>query len=131
MRATFPNPKDELIHGDFGKVIIYSNAKDDIPVVPQSATQDNQEGRFVYVLDENNLPKLVYIKTIGQTTDGMWLVSDGVKAGDRIITNGIQKVMPGSPVKIIKTTIQEETQNKKTGIIQKLIRKIIRKIQKK
>ena len=130
LRATFPNTKDELIHGDFGKVIIYSNAKDDIPVVPQSATQDNQEGRFVYVLDESDLPKLVYIKTIGQTADGMWLVSDGVKAGDRIITNGIQKVMPGSPVRIIKKTIQEDTQNKKTGIIQKLIRKIIRKIHK-
>lgn len=52
MRATFPNPKDELIQGDFGRVIIYSKSKDDMPVVPQSATMENQEGRYLFVLDE-------------------------------------------------------------------------------
>lgn len=52
MRATFPNPKDELIQGDFGRVIIYSVNEDLVPVVPQAATMENQEGRNVYVLDE-------------------------------------------------------------------------------
>ena len=38
----------------------------------------------VYTLDENNLPRMVYIKTNGQTPDGMWIISEGVKAGDKI-----------------------------------------------
>ena len=93
LRATFQNPKDELIQGDFGRVIIYSKSKDNMPVVPQSATMENQEGLYVYVLDKDNLPQMVYIKTMGQTDDNMWIVSDGIKAGDRIITNGMQKVI--------------------------------------
>ena len=55
LRATFPNPDNQLIQGDYGRIIIYSNAKDDIPVVPQSATQENQEGRYIYILDEQGL----------------------------------------------------------------------------
>ena len=63
LRATFPNPNDELIQGDFGQVTIYSNLKDDVPVIPQTATMENQQGMFVYTLDENNIPKLVYTTT--------------------------------------------------------------------
>lgn len=105
LRATFPNPKDELLQGDFGRIIIYSKSKDDLPVVPQSATLENQEGLYVYVLDENNLPKMVYIKTMGQTDDNMWIVSEGVNRGDKILMTGMQKVIPGKPVKIVS---QEE-----------------------
>ena len=101
LRATFPNPKDMLIQGDFGRIVIYSNSKDDVPVVPQSATQENQEGRYVYVLDKDNLPRLSYIRTSGQTEDGMWIISEGVKKGDRIVTSGLQKIIPGKPVRII------------------------------
>ena len=54
LRATFPNPDDRLIQGDFGRIIIYSKQKDNVPAVPQVATMENQEGRYVYVLDEEN-----------------------------------------------------------------------------
>ena len=101
MRATFKNPDGQLIHGDFEKVIIYSRLKDDVPVIPQSATMENQEGRYVYVLDTQNLPRMVYIKTNGETPDGRWIVSKGLKIGDKIITSGLQKVMPGRPIKIL------------------------------
>lgn len=48
-----------------------------MPVVPQSATMENQEGRYLFVLDEKNLPKMVYIKTMGETEDNMWLFQKG------------------------------------------------------
>lgn len=124
LRATFPNPKDELIQGDFGRVIIYSKSKDDVPVIPQSATQENQEGRFVYALDENNLPRVTYIKTGGQTDDGMWIISSGVQAGDRIITTGLQKVMPGRPIKILNSANPAQTEIKKENIFNKIINKL-------
>ena len=123
LRATFPNPNDELIQGDFGRIIIYSNAKDKMPIVPQSATMENQEGLYVYVLDENNLPKMSYIKTMGQK-DTNWIVSDGVKVGDRILTTGIQKVIPGSPVRIVELSAQAGTSNRKPNIFKRIIRKI-------
>ncbi len=123
LRATFPNPKDELIQGDFGRIIIYSKSKDDMPVVPQTATMENQEGTYLYILDGNNLPQMVYIKTMGTTDDNMWIVSEGVKAGDRIITGGIQKVMQGKPIKIVQT-LDESSQAKKVGIVDKIKNKL-------
>ena len=123
MRATFPNPDDQLIQGDFGRIIIYSKEKDIIPVVPQTATMENQEGRFVYILDEENLPRMSYIKTMGEL-NGNWLVYTGVKAGDKIITSGLQKVVPGSPVRIVENTVTEKTPPKKESLIKKVINKI-------
>ena len=131
LRATFPNPKNELIHGDFGKIIIYSNNKATMPVVPQTATMENQEGRYLYVLDKDNLPRMSYIKTMGQTDNGNWIVSEGVKAGDRILTSGIQKVVPGNPVRIVDKAVNENsTKPKKINIFARLYKNILNKFKK-
>jgi membrane fusion protein (multidrug efflux system) len=125
MRATFKNPEGKLIQGDFGRVIIYSNSKDALPVVPQSAAMENQEGRFVYILDEDDLPRMVYITTMGQTEDNQWIVSSGLKAGDRLVTSGLQKVTPGSPVNIVKQAVTEDgSQAQKIGFWTKVMNKI-------
>lgn len=100
MRATFKNPDNKLLHGEFVNVKLFVNNSIKIPVVPIVAVQENQEGKFVYKLDENNLPQLTYIKVQGQTQDN-WIVTKGLKKGDRVITDGILKVVPGNPVNII------------------------------
>ncbi len=126
LRATFPNPDDVLLQGDFGKIKIYSNKKDNMPIVPQSATMENQEGLYVYIMDEKNQPKLSYIKTMGQVGTN-WVVYEGVKTGDRIITTGMQKVIPGSPVKIVETVVQNQSnQPKKANIFKRIFNKIKR-----
>ena len=131
MRATFPNPKNELIHGDFGKIIIYSNNKAIMPIVPQTATMENQEGRYLYVLDKDNLPRMVYIKTMGQTDSGSWIVAEGVKVGDRILTSGIQKVVPGNPVRIVDKAVNENiTKAANTNFFAKIYKKILNKFKK-
>ena len=123
LRATFPNPKDELLQGGFGRVIIYSNKKDDMPIVPQEATMENQEGLFVYILDKENLPRMSYIKTMGQINNN-WIVSDGVKAGDRILTTGLQKVIPGNKVKIVEKAVDNTASAKKPNIFVRIFNKI-------
>ena len=124
MRATFPNPNSVLLQGDFGRVKIYSNKDDEMPIVPQAATMENQEGLYVYVMDADNNPKLTYIKTMGQVGTN-WVVYDGVKKGDVIITTGMQKVIPGSPVKIVESVAQADVQKKKnTNIFIRIINKI-------
>lgn len=100
MRATFANPKNILLHGEFVNVKLYSNNKIKAPVVPQVAIQENQAGKYVYTVDDNNIANLTYIKTGLQTGDN-WVVKEGLKAGDRVVVDGLQKVVPGSPVQEI------------------------------
>ncbi len=104
MRATFQNPNNALIQGEFLTAKLYANKPSNVPVVPLVAVQENQAGKYVYKLDENDLPQLTYIKTKGQNGD-TWIVEDGLKKGDRIVTNGLQKLTPGRPVTIVS---QEE-----------------------
>lgn len=120
LRATFDNPKDELIQGDFGRIIIYSNSTDKAPIIPQSASMENQEGKYVYLLDDKGLPRITYIKTSGQTSDGHWIVSEGIKEGDTLITSGIQKIIPGKPVRVISQEAQKAEATKKVSFWNKL-----------
>lgn len=100
LRATFKNPNDQLLHGDFVTVKLYSNNEVNVPVVHQSAVMENQAGKYVYKIDEKNLPQLTYIKT-GEHVGDFWIVTEGLKTGDKIITDGLQKVVPGHPVTLL------------------------------
>lgn len=100
MRATFQNPKNRLLHGEFVNVKLYANNPVKVPVVPVVAVQENQEGKYVYKIDDKGLTQLTYIKVQGQSGKN-WIVKDGLKPGDTIITEGILKVIPGTPVKIV------------------------------
>lgn len=124
MRATFANEDDGLIPGDFGRIIIYSNNNFAVPTIPSKAIQENQEGKYVYVLDEKNLPKMVYIKTLGQEGENT-LVDSGLKIGDTVITSGLQKVITGMPVKIVEEEVTDKTQ-KKPNIFVRFFNKIKR-----
>ena len=99
MRATFKNPNNQLLHGEFVTVKLYSNNPVKTPIVPVTAVQENQAGKYVYRIDDNDLPQLVYIKVSGQHGDN-WIIKDGVKTGDRIVVDGIQKITPNQPVTI-------------------------------
>lgn len=119
LRATFKNPDNKLIHGDLVTVKLYANKPTNVPIVPVTAVMENQAGKFVYKIDENDLPQLTYIKTAGQDGDN-WLISDGVKQGDKIILDGLQKVIPSKPVTIVsqeemkKIKTESKTKNKKS-----------------
>ncbi len=100
MRATFENPDNSLIHGEFVTVKLYANKPVNVPIAPVTAVLENQAGKYVYKLDENDLPVLVYVKT-GEQVGHNWIINEGLQKGDRIITEGLQKVTPGKPVKIV------------------------------
>lgn len=100
MRATFDNPNNELIHGEFVTVKLYSNNPVEVPVAPVTAVLENQAGKYVYKLDDKNRPQLVYVKTGEQNGDN-WIIKEGLQKGDRIVTEGLQKVIPGKPVTIV------------------------------
>ncbi|MBD9223756.1 hypothetical protein EGQ24_07650, partial [bacterium] len=84
---------------------------------------------YLYILDKDNLPKMTYIKTMGED-NGKWLVSSGVNVGDRIITGGIQKVIQGRPVRIVER-IEEQATQKKVSLFQRATNKVKRLIKGK
>jgi len=108
LRATFPNPNGKLIHGEFVKVFVYSNSEVNVPVVLQTAVLENPQGRYVYTLDKDNLPQITPIKISGQNKD-CWIVEEGLKPGDKIIVEGITKIIPGKPVKVVDKAAMKET----------------------
>ena len=117
MRATFENPDNSLIHGEFVTVKLFANKPVNVPIAPVTAVLENQAGKYVYKLDENDLPQLVYVKT-GEQVGHNWIINEGLQKGDRIITEGLQKVVPGKPVKIVS---EEEIKKIKTEKITKKI----------
>lgn len=100
LRATFENKENKLLHGEFVNVKLFANKPSKVPVVPVVAVQENQEGKFVYTFDEKGLPELRYIKVQGQQGNN-WIVKEGLKSGEKIIVDGVVRVTPGSPVKIV------------------------------
>lgn len=117
MRATFPNPEGLLINGNYTTVYVFSKEKENVPVVPLSAVMENPQYKYVYKLDDKDLPQIQQVETYGQDGDD-WIIKSGLKKGDRIITSGIQSVIPGNPVRILT---QEEIQeiNKKENELNK------------
>ncbi|HNW26233.1 MAG TPA: efflux RND transporter periplasmic adaptor subunit [Candidatus Gastranaerophilaceae bacterium] len=107
MRATFENPKSRLLNGDFVKVIVFSKNTINVPIVPQTAVLENPQGKYVYAVDEKNIPHIVQIKISGQYKDN-WIVTEGLKKSDIIVVDGIQKVIPDRPVKIVDKETMEK-----------------------
>ena len=109
MRATFENPDGALINGDYVTVYLYSNEKENLPVVPQVAVMENPQYKYVYKLDAKGLPQIQKIETMGQ--DGLdWIVKSGLNAGDKVIVSGLQAVIPGNKVRVMS---DEEVQKMK------------------
>lgn len=106
MRATFKNPDNTLLHGEYVNIKLYANNKIKKPVVPVVAVQENQEGKYVYKIDSEGLPQLTYIKVQGQDKNN-WIVQEGLRSTDRIIVDGLIKVTPGKLVKIVEKVAQK------------------------
>lgn len=100
-RATFSNPDNRLLHGEFVKIKLISNNLADVPIIPVTSVLSNQEGKYVYRLNKDDLPEIVYITDSGQIGDDL-IVKSGLNIGDRIITEGLSKVFPNQKVNIIK-----------------------------
>ncbi|MBN8432133.1 efflux RND transporter periplasmic adaptor subunit [Microbulbifer salipaludis] len=99
VRARFPNPEQLLIQGQFVRVEIsvFSGSEGIKPLVPQAAVQEDMQGRFVYVVDDQDIAHKRYLE-LGQREGELWAVTDGIKAGERLIVNGLQRVNAGQPV---------------------------------
>jgi len=101
--VTFPNPDAALRPGQFGKVRFVPDSVQNALVVPQEAVAELQGNFQVAVVDQNNKVSIRPIK-MGERIGGMWQVTDGLKAGDRVVVQGVQKAREGTTVTVKEWT---------------------------
>lgn len=98
LRGEFPNPNGELLPGMYVRVMIEQGIDSDAIAVPQQAVQRSSDGGSeVYVVKPDNRIAVQPVRT-GAIQGGNWLVSDGLKAGDRVVVEGFQKFAAGDLV---------------------------------
>src|SRR5260370_39985697 len=93
----FPTSGDVRRPGGYGKVRAAIRVQQDALLVPQRAVAELQGGYQVAVVDGENKVSIRTVK-VGDRVGTQWIVTDGLKPGDRVVAEGVQKVRPGSQV---------------------------------
>lgn len=112
MRAEFPNPKHELLPGMFVHIRFPQAESVNSLVVPQRAVQSNAQGQFVMVVDAENKVMPVPITTSAMAGSD-FIIASGLKGGEQVIVNGLQKARPGSVVKPVPVAAVVDVANDK------------------
>jgi membrane fusion protein (multidrug efflux system) len=98
IRAEFPNPNRTLLPGMYVRAQLEQAVNESAIVVPQQAVMRDLNGSSVFVVGDDNKVAARPVKT-GSAQGNSWVITDGLKAGDRVIVEGLQKTKPGAPVK--------------------------------
>ncbi|MCK1642093.1 efflux RND transporter periplasmic adaptor subunit [Bradyrhizobium sp. 157] len=103
VRAVFQNEDGRLIPGQFARVRMGQPQQQTLVMIDERAIGTDQDKKFVMVVSDDN--RAVYRGiTLGGAVDGLRIVTGGLKSGDRIVVNGLQRVRPGA---LLKTEIAE------------------------
>jgi len=100
VRAVFPNPRHELYPGLFVRARVEQGVRENVLLVPQRALVRNADGStsvWVVGADSKVAPRPV---KVGPAIGEDWLIEEGLAAGDQIVTEGLQKIRPGVPVRV-------------------------------
>ncbi len=95
--AIFPNPGNFLRPGQYGKVRVATSVRKGALLVPQRAVADVQGKSMVAVVGADNKIDIRPVQT-AERVDNLWVILEGLKPGERVVVEGIQKVRPGMPV---------------------------------
>jgi membrane fusion protein (multidrug efflux system) len=122
LRTIFPNPEGLLRPGQFGRIRVVVEERPNAILVPQRAVQEIQGAKSVLVVGPDDMVALRTI-TPAESVGEFLIVRDGVKPGDRVIVEGIQKARPGSKVSPSAAPVsgkvgekaEEKTQGKAAG----------------
>lgn len=102
VRATIPNPGGVLRPGQFVRVRILGAVRPNAILVPQEAVLQGAKGHFVVVVDKENKAEVRGVE-VGPWHGNDWFITRGLAPGDTVVIDGMVKLSPGAPVKIVKT----------------------------
>ena len=97
LAGLFPNPENVLRPGGYAKVRAVIRLQQDALLVPQRAVSELQGGYQVAVVDDKNTVNIRPVK-VGDRVGSQWVIAEGLKPGERVVAEGVQKVRPGIPV---------------------------------
>ena len=122
MRAMFPNTHNVLRSNSTGKVI-FPNLLTDIILIPQSATTEIQDKKFVFVVQPDNTVKNTEIQVYSLNDGQNYYVTGGLKAGDKVVIEGVQALNDGQAITPItpaekEAAYQKALEDQKNGNIQ-------------
>ncbi|EJY7677119.1 multidrug efflux RND transporter periplasmic adaptor subunit AcrA [Salmonella enterica] len=110
LRSIFPNPDHTLLPGMFVRARLQEGTKPTALLVPQQGVTRTPRGdATVLVVGADNKVETRQI-VASQAIGDKWLVTDGLKAGDRVVVSGLQKVRPGAQVKVQEITADNKQQ---------------------
>lgn len=112
LRASFVNAEGGLLPGQYVKVEVSNAITKEAILVPQQAVQEDQEGRFVMVVNEKNIIEKRLLR-LGQRYGIQWEVIEGLKNNDSVVIEGLQRIRQGLEVKASYENILPFSQTEK------------------
>ncbi|GGE78854.1 acriflavin resistance protein [Stappia taiwanensis] len=100
VRGQFANKDTLLVAGTFVTVVIEAGESSNELLIPQAAIQRDQRGAFVLAIGKQEMVEQRYVE-LGEQVETDFVVKKGLQEGDRVITEGLQKVRPGVPVNAV------------------------------
>jgi len=111
VQASFPNPEQLLRPGQFSKVRIKARVAKDAILIPQRCVMEIQGLYNVFVVNAENTIETRDIK-VGSKVGSFWLITEGLKPGEKVVFEGLQKVKDGTAVKPVATDVKLTGQGK-------------------
>ena len=112
LQASFPNPEGLLRPGQFTKVRVNVQVIKDAIMIPQRCVIEIQGLHSVFVVDSNNMIQTRDIQ-VGEKVGSSWMITEGLKPGEKVVYEGLQKVKDGATVKATVVKIESTDQEKK------------------
>jgi membrane fusion protein (multidrug efflux system) len=112
VQASFPNPEELLRPGQFTKVRIRIQIVKDAIMIPQRCVIEIQGLHSVFVVDSNNTIQTRDIQ-VGDKVGSSWMITEGLKPGEKVVYEGLQRVKDGATVKATAAQIEPAAQDKK------------------
>jgi membrane fusion protein (multidrug efflux system) len=97
LTGVFPNPGNKLRPGQYARVRASIGTRTGALLVPQRSVTETQGSYLVAVVDPNDTIRFAPVK-VGDRVASKWVVEDGLKAGERVVTDGLFHIQPGAPV---------------------------------
>jgi membrane fusion protein (multidrug efflux system) len=105
LRVVVPNPDDLLLPGMYVRAVVSSGVRQDALLVPQQGIARDPKGNTTAMVVGEDGKVAVRPVRVAHTVGDRWLVDEGLRAGDKVIVEGLQKIRPGMPVKAIEAAL--------------------------
>ena len=112
LRATFANDDESLFPNEFVNVRLLVETLDNAVLVPTSAVLNGAPGDYVYLVDEQKQTAAVHKVTLGPSDGKNTVITDGLKEGDKVVTEGTDRLSDGAKIKIAQPNQGQGKDNK-------------------